>query len=274
MKTNHPFTGVFTVLSCLLSGAGLVICLSGCVVPMPHIDSGFTRTNVNEQVVGQFAPGQTTREDVILTLGEPDVVSAGERELAYRSEKLSAIWFVPVMGAPAPAGPIYDHRYFIFTFNAPGQFQSVWQTNEQPSIVWWQEAAVQPQAAPDNSNGVHVVVSGYSYWQPKVDGFQGGVAQTTGGTLGYLLLTESNLVFVSESDFACPRPVLDLPLTAISRVHVDSYFFTRRLLVIHTDAGAVHSFRIYGTVGGGNNPAMKTACSFIQSKIQSTQLAK
>ncbi|HEV2437638.1 MAG TPA: hypothetical protein VG077_16715 [Verrucomicrobiae bacterium] len=84
---------------------------------------------------------------------------------------------------------------------------------------------------------------------------------------------ESNLVFVSESDFACAEPALDLPLTSISGVYMDRYFLSR-LLVIHTHTGMVHSFRIWGSVAGEDGPAMKAACAFIQSEIKPNQPEK
>lgn len=272
MNRTRPIIDIFTVPFRVM-GLAMLVCLTGCVIPTPPMDSGFTRTNINEQAVKQFTPHQTTEEDVILKLGEPDTVSADEHELVYRSETLCAFWFIPsepvVLG-----GPIYDHRYFVLTFNNPGEFQNVTRTNEQPKILPdWHQAVLKQLSAPGRSNPVQIVMNRSGYWLPDVNGFSDGINPTIGGALGYLFLTESNLVFVSESDFAEPRPDLNLPLTSISRVYMDRYLLSR-LLVVQTTDGAFHSFRIWGTIGGQDAPAMKAACAFIQSKITSDQSAK
>ena len=75
----------------------------GCLVIPMNYDSGAARTNVNDHVQKQFTAGQNLREDVLLTLGEPDAISRDERNLAYRSEKVAA-WWIMAWGTAAP-GP-------------------------------------------------------------------------------------------------------------------------------------------------------------------------
>lgn len=268
MKANRSFT----TISPLLFGFVLMTSITGCVIPLPRTDSGFTRTNVNEQAVRQFTQEQITEEDVILKLGEPDTVSAGERELAYHSEIRSAFWFVPV--PVAIGGPIYDHRYFIFVFNSPEHIQGIIQTNEPPNITpRWQDAVLKSLASGDGSNSTNAVMNWSAYWLPEVEGFRDRIAEPNTTTLGRLLLTESNLVFVSESDFAEARPALNLPFTSISQVYLDRFLLSRRL-VVHTDTGQVHSFRIWGWSAGEDQSAMKAASKFIESKIESRKPEK
>jgi hypothetical protein len=88
-----------------------------------------------------------------------------------------------------------------------------------------------------------------------------------------LLLTESNLVFVSAFQFANTEPALRLPLASVAEARVDER--SARRLVVRLDTGEVHSFQINkpGSVWQ-DKPAMQAACDFIQSKIKTTQMGK
>ena len=74
-------------------------------------------------VPARFQPGKATRAEVILALGEPDAVSANERTLAYRTEKVRAILMVGGYGAGA-AAPISKDEYLVFDFDARGKLVS------------------------------------------------------------------------------------------------------------------------------------------------------
>jgi hypothetical protein len=265
-------------LATMLAASALMFGATGClIIPTPHSDSGYARTNVNQHAQEQFVPGKTTREDVITALGEPDAVSIDECQLAYRSEKVVALW-IAGGGYNATGGTIYRERFFVFEFDPQGRFQTVRQ-----SKPW---APVQGEHAPELPNSAFyfasssrtvVNVSRSVFWMPDINGFLGVRAQFTIGKAGQLLLTESNLVFSTESHFANAEPELKLPLTSITNVCMAKSTFLRRL-VVQTDAGKVHSFEIIKPSGLGgvwqDKPAMQAACDFIQSKIKSTQLKK
>jgi outer membrane protein assembly factor BamE (lipoprotein component of BamABCDE complex) len=271
-------------LATMLVALALMFGATGClIIPTLHKDSGYARTNVNQQAQEQFMPGRTTREDVIMALGEPDAVSIDEHYLAYRSEKVVAVWLfaagAPEAGGGATGGTIYRERLFVFEFDPQGRFQTVRQ-----SKPW---APVQGEHAPDLPNSAYYFlgasnrtvagVSQVAFWLPDINGFQGLKGQFTVGKAGQLLLTESNLVFSTGSHFANTEPELKLPLTSITSVCVAKYSFCRRL-VVQTDAGKVHSFEIIKPSGLGgvwqDKPAMLAACDFIRSKIEPTQLKK
>jgi len=177
------------------------------------------------------------------------------------------IWFIPST-PQAIGGPIYDEEYFIFTFYGDGKLQGVTRTNSPPEgLPGWQEVVLRQTDSPDSAAKTNVVLNRNSYWLSDADGFQEDRNDCyRGGIFGRLFLTESNLVFVTESDFAVARPALVLPLASITRVNVDKSIFFR-LLVVHTDAGKVHSFRICSGAPEGDGAAMRRACRFIQSKI-------
>lgn len=83
--------------------AGVSLALAGCLVlPMNRI-AGDSRANVSEKTATDFVPGVTTREDVLLKLGEPDEVSPDEQRLGYRWSRIRLFWIV-VAGGPYSAG--------------------------------------------------------------------------------------------------------------------------------------------------------------------------
>ena len=256
-------------------GLALAYSTTSClIIPIPPVHSGYARTNVNQHAQEQFVPGKTTREDIIMAFGEPDAVSMDEHHLAYRSEKVVALW-IAGGGYSASGGTIYKNHFYVFEFDSQGRFQTVRETGGWGMV----EGAHEPQLANwafylASSNSTVVNVSPSALWLPDINGFQGLRAQFTIGKAGQLLLTESNLVFSTEDHFANAEPELKLPLTSITNVCVAKSTFLRRL-VVYTDAGKVHSFEIIKPSGLGgiwpNKPAMQAACDFIQSKIKPTR---
>lgn len=253
----------------------LALGATGClIIPTPHSDSGYARTNVNQHAQEQFVPGKTTREDVIVALGEPDAVSLDERQLAYRSEKVVALWIFVAAGgynATATGGDIYKQRFYVFQFDSQGRFQSVKETGQWGMVVGAHEPQVVNRAFYlASSNSAVANVSRCAFWWQDTDGFQGTRAQFTLGETGQLLLTETNLVFSTGSNFSDGELKLNLPLTSITNVYLAKYLFLRRL-VVRTDTGAVHTVEILkpSAAGGAwqDTAAMQAACDFIQSKI-------
>ena len=65
---------------------------TGCPVPVPMTWCGaHSRTNVNEETALTIIPGQTTKQEVFLALGEPDEVSPDGKTLAYRWAKVKLL---------------------------------------------------------------------------------------------------------------------------------------------------------------------------------------
>jgi len=128
----------------------LTLGTAGClVIPVPHSNSGYARTNVVAHTPEQFVPGQTTREAVILALGEPDAVSRDERELAYRSEKVVAVWIIAAasQGAGgATGGDIYKNNFYIFEFDPNGLYQTNRQTGQYGLVQGAQETQLRGPA--------------------------------------------------------------------------------------------------------------------------------
>jgi hypothetical protein len=263
----------------LLTLAG---CLTGClIIPTPHSDSGYARTNVDLHTPEQFTPGVTTRQDIIMALGEPDAVSWDECQMAYRSEKIVGLWMFGGYGG-GDAGTIYKDHFYFFEFDLRGRFQTVTKSSE----LSLEEGVKQPRLnslvfKSVHTNGVPAMFLGdpvrcehpKSFWLAGVDGYGSKGAKSMVGRPGLLLLTQSNLIFVTAFQFANAGPALMLPLESVAEVRLDEW--SARRLVVRLSTGAVHSFEINrpGSVWQ-DKPAMQAACDFIQSKIKTTQLEK
>lgn len=269
----------------LIFALALAFCTTGClIIPTPHKDSGYARINVNKHTPEQFVPGKTARSDVIVALGEPDAVSTDERQLAYRSEKVYGLWIIAAAGeggGGGTGGTIYRNHFWVFEFDAQGLFQKASRTGRWGVVVGDEEPVLShPMPHSGNSNGVPAsLVSDQvwrafpkSYWLVAVDGYQTKGAKYVVGERGQLVLTESDLIFISESQFANAEPAMTLPLALIADVHLDKYFRARRL-VVRTKTGQNHSFQITGARGIMQDKlAMQAACDFIQSKTKPTSL--
>lgn len=103
-------------LPVLLIVGGMTACV---VVPTPPTHSGNARQNVDASTSTRFHPGKSTREGVILSLGEPDVSTADERKLSYRTEMTKA-WLLVGGYASGAAARINKDDYLVFEFDRKG----------------------------------------------------------------------------------------------------------------------------------------------------------
>lgn len=265
------------LLAKALPALALLLGTTGClVIPVPHSDSGYARTNVSQLAQERFLPSVTTREEVILELGEPDAASMDEHYLAYRSEKVVAWWIFGVGaqggGGMVTGGNINRNHFYVFEFDPQGRYQTALATGQWSIAAGAEEPALNPAVFSfHDPNGVTGSGSMGAYWLKGMDGFRGLPAQFALGVPGELVLTESNLVFTVAAHGSDEAPALSLPLNSVARVYLDKSLFLCRL-VIHTDAGSVHSFQIAKPSGLGgtwqDKPAMQAACDFIESKIK------
>jgi hypothetical protein len=108
-----------TYIYCLCLPIVFSTLVTSCiVVPLDSYNYG-SRQNVNEEVLNTFQPGTTTKEDVFLTLGEPDIVSAGGNCLTYTWEKAKLVWVLGGYGGAA--GGTIDRRYeLVLCFDDQG----------------------------------------------------------------------------------------------------------------------------------------------------------
>ena len=75
-----------------LAGAILAIVpLAGCLIIPTDAYISYSRENIAEEPPAAVVPEKTTREEVMLNLGEPDEASQDELELWYMASKMKAI---------------------------------------------------------------------------------------------------------------------------------------------------------------------------------------
>ena len=83
--------------------AGGAVLLAGClVIPLDYYSTG-SRHNLNTKTPEKLQVGTTTKEEVFLLLGEPDVVYEDGQSLRYYWRKMKAFWCV---GAAATGGGV------------------------------------------------------------------------------------------------------------------------------------------------------------------------
>lgn len=101
--------------------AGCALALTGCPVPIFE-DPPF------EEITPQFAVGSTSRLDVLLTLGEPTFVAAGEEAFAYLdSQLIMALVFAGGGPAGVAAGGLTTgrHHALVVEFDDAGVSEHV-----------------------------------------------------------------------------------------------------------------------------------------------------
>ncbi|HXJ61082.1 MAG TPA: hypothetical protein VNU68_30925 [Verrucomicrobiae bacterium] len=93
MISSHRHAG-WRFLALGLAGLA-VVWLAGClVIPVNHYQTG-SRHKVNAK---SLQPGVTTKEELVLMLGEPDFYSEDEQRFGYAWTKVKAVWVVQGMG--------------------------------------------------------------------------------------------------------------------------------------------------------------------------------
>jgi hypothetical protein len=94
----------------------LMLFSSACIIiPTPeHRDHG--RVPCDDEKTTFMVQDTTNKEEVLLKLGEPDLVLNRERIFVYRWEMVAAYFFVGGYGAGA-GGPIQRPHFFIIEFD-------------------------------------------------------------------------------------------------------------------------------------------------------------
>ncbi len=130
----RPSPLVRRLLACLALAA-VGVGLAGClIIPTDYFAAG-SRRNVSPRTVQVLQPGVTTKEDVLLVLGEPDSDPEDGRRLDYEWTKVKAIWFVGGYGA-AIGGEIQCTNVLQVSFDASNRVSQVrlvgeWEQGEE-----------------------------------------------------------------------------------------------------------------------------------------------
>ena len=124
-----------------LAWSGLVF-LAGClVIPVDYYKTG-SRHNLNTKTPEKLQVGTTTKEEVFLLLGEPDVVYEDGQNLRYYWRKVKALWSVAVgttgggVGAAGADGEI-DRQYVLsVSFDSSNRVSQVQLLKHWESVRW------------------------------------------------------------------------------------------------------------------------------------------
>jgi outer membrane protein assembly factor BamE (lipoprotein component of BamABCDE complex) len=115
------------VLTSKILGTSVILAVSlflaGCPVPIPSGYASSSRENLSAEVTDQLVPGVTTREEVLLLLGEPDGVGPNASWLAYGSVRgEGGVVFVIFAGGSAAGagGEKMEYRRLIARFDERG----------------------------------------------------------------------------------------------------------------------------------------------------------
>ena len=101
---------------------------SGCI----YVPDALTRSYREESAVAvspTITPGQTTKDDILLALGEPDEISPDGSHLVYRWQKVKFLLGFGPAPAPLPLGKNY---WLIVTFDQNGVV-----TGHEITQDWW-----------------------------------------------------------------------------------------------------------------------------------------
>ena len=93
---------------------------TGCYVPIQQIPPG-TREHMPAWR-DDIRAGEVSRADVLLTMGEPDEVSAGESVLIYRWQRIDGIIVITQCTQPIE---LTSETVISFTFDEKGVLQGV-----------------------------------------------------------------------------------------------------------------------------------------------------
>ena len=109
----------FPFLACIF-----LIVLVGCfgaAIPTPvHLVEG--RGKIDESDIAFLTLSKTTREEVLLRFGEPDLVLDDQRILIYHWKLSYGYWFIAI-GGTGDAGPIPKDYLFMLEFDEKGRLK-------------------------------------------------------------------------------------------------------------------------------------------------------
>lgn len=100
-----------------------VVLMAGCPIPLPSGYNASSRENISTETAMRLETGLTTREEVLLALGEPDAAGPGDSWLAYGSVygKGGVVFVLCAGGSCGGAGgEKMEYRRLVVTFDEQG----------------------------------------------------------------------------------------------------------------------------------------------------------
>lgn len=269
--------------------------LSGCPVPLPPTYDSGSRQNVGEIIPDFIVTGETTRDDILLRLGEPDGRGPGDRWVAYGSQySKGGVLFVMAAGGGAGAAGVESIRFrrlvvrfdekgvvadsaFVervcprYTFGAGGQSDV-----SAPCMDVAMDDA--PQSVPPAELGIPqgehaVAVYENVVWAVTLHGLLNAERRLVPGTL---TLTDRSLIFAGKRAAADGSPtVLRIPYAEMT--HAQSGLFNQILIQLPGNVYQAFDIKQAGTappdrLAGGDEPHFdasppRSVVGFVNRKI-------
>jgi hypothetical protein len=259
----------------------------GCVdIPMPQSESSRTQSHVDPQVLKEFIMNKTTFAEVTNRLGEPDAISPDERQVAYRTEKITGMRLALIPGQDNGPDPVYTDRFYFFEFDDQGHLKNTRQTIQKNLTTKWPDHTAFQEAS---ERYIPLVQSEYSAylpagepawrvqecdWMPGETGSKGFHAFRPTAIPGRLFITESNLYFFSTAQLANAGPACKVPFDSITEVRAPCNESGRPAgLVVFDKTSGTNAFALC-YIGGPKNSPVTADFEFIRSKIQTNQPGK
>jgi hypothetical protein len=108
-----------------MAGAVGLLLLSGCLILPTDYYTTDSRRNLSPQVTNTVQIGSTTREEMLLALGEPDYATDDGRRLGYRWSKVKWIWIVLSTGPGTAGGEVSQCQLLDAAFDASNRLSSL-----------------------------------------------------------------------------------------------------------------------------------------------------
>jgi hypothetical protein len=121
----------------LLVGLATLL-LTGCVIPTPGLRDGGHRSNTAPVKEFSIEIGVTTREDVLLALGEPDWNTPYGGCILYISGYVHVLVAIGGYGS-AVIIPVGHHRFILVQFSEDGRVKRVekdWAVGPMSTVGW------------------------------------------------------------------------------------------------------------------------------------------
>lgn len=142
MNPSSRHAAVIGIAAALFATVLCGVVLAGClIIPVDYYATG-SRHNVTMTSTNVLHIGATTREDLLLTLGEPDFVSDDGRRFGYFWTKVKAIWAVASYGGSGAGGEITQSYLIETSFDRSNRISDVRLLKK-----WGDSVAGTPEAA-------------------------------------------------------------------------------------------------------------------------------
>jgi hypothetical protein len=125
MNTAERHSAYPRITGPLLVAVLCAIVLAGClIIPVDYHATG-SRQNVTAESTNALRLQATTREEILLALGEPDFASEDGRRFGYLWTKVKAIWVVASYGGAGAGGEITRSYLLETSFDPSNRLSDV-----------------------------------------------------------------------------------------------------------------------------------------------------